>query len=77
MLKFVHIVYVHPVELGEPNLHKVVTEHEFDTEEDAEYWIKTFNWGNTSLRETYGPDYVPARKAVYVGCVNDATGELV
>ena len=31
MIKFVHIVYVHPVELGLPNLHKVIREQEFET----------------------------------------------
>jgi hypothetical protein len=67
MTKFVHIVRGHPVELGEPNLYKVEFEKEFDTEEDAEYWIETFNWVNKSLRTTHGPDYVPARKAVYYG----------
>ena len=77
MTKYFHIVQVHPIENGLPNLHKVKMEKEFDTKADAEYWIETFNWGNKSLRETYGPDYVPERKAVYVGCVNDETGELV
>ena len=76
MTKYVHIVYVHPVENGLPNFHKVRDEKEFDTEQDAEYWIQTFNWGNKSLRSTYGNDYVPEHKAVYLGRVNDETGEL-
>jgi hypothetical protein len=66
MTKFVHIVYVHPVENGEPNLHKVLMEREFDNKWKADNWITSFN-------EFAGA----AEKAVYYGCVNDATGELV
>jgi len=72
MTRFVHIVYVHPVELGEPNLHKVVEEQEFETKEHAEAWVNTFNTPNYRVDKGY-----PAYRAVYLGCVNDATGELV
>jgi hypothetical protein len=65
MTKFVHIVYVHPVENGEPNLHKVVMEQEFATWEEAVHWVRLFNYPETDV------------KAVYYGCVNDETGELV
>jgi hypothetical protein len=65
MTKFVHIVYVHPVEQGEPNLYKVKFEAEFDTVKQAEAFIEEHNAEITTL------------KAVYYGCVNDATGELV
>jgi hypothetical protein len=68
MTQFVHIVQVHPVELGEPNLHKVKFEWEFDTVKQAEDAIEAFNWGAKFNGEF---------KAVYYGCVNDATGELV
>jgi len=64
MTKFVHIVQVHPVELGEPNLHKVKTEFEFATQEAAEDAIQLWN------------DSVTNTRAVYLGCVNDETGEL-
>jgi hypothetical protein len=63
MTKFVHIVYVHPVENGEPNLHKVKDEQEFETKELAEFFVRHYT--------------EPTLKAVYYGCVNDATGELV
>lgn len=66
MTKYVHIVYVHPVELGEPNLAKVKLEREFESKAEADIWIDGFN-------ELCGD----GRKAVYHGRVNDATGELV
>jgi hypothetical protein len=69
MTKFVHIVYVHPVEQGEPNLHKVVLEREFRLKEEAERWAELYN-DNEKIFENED-------KAVYYGCVNDATGELV
>jgi len=69
MTKFVHIVQVHPVENGEPNLYKVKAEREFATKEQADAWIADHN----SLHDPYEWNY----KAVYLGCVNDATGELV
>ena len=63
--KYVHIVQVHPVELSLPNLHKVKSEREFRTKEQADAWIKGFN-------ELCGD----GQKAVYLGRVNDATGEI-
>jgi len=68
--KYVHIVQVHPVELGEPNLHKVKLEREFETKAGADAWIKIFN----DIEKTYGPKV--EEQAVYLGRVNDATGEL-
>ena len=65
MTKYFHIVQVHPVENGEPNLYKVKAEHEFDTKEQADFWI---NMCNHMASER--------AKAVYLGRVNDATGEL-
>jgi hypothetical protein len=69
MTKYVHIVQVHPVELGKPNLHKIKTECEFATKEQADAWILDYN----SLHDPYEWNY----EAVYLGCVNDATGELI
>ena len=72
MTKFVHIVYVHPVENGEPNLYKVLSEQEFGTKEEARAWVANFNYdGQDDGRWTR--DIL----AVYYGCVNDETGELV
>lgn len=66
MTKFYHIVQVHPVENGEPNLYKVEFEKEFEYKDDADLYIETWNhWNEHDL------------KAVYRGCVNDETGELV
>lgn len=70
MTKYVHIVQVHPVELGEPNLHKVKMEREFETKAGADAWIKIFN----DEEEKYGPKLQV--KAVYMGRVNHETGEL-
>jgi hypothetical protein len=69
MTKFVHIVYVHPVYDGILQTHKVELEMEFDTVRQAEAWIRKYN--NT---ERY---FNVELKAVYYGCVNDETGELV
>ncbi len=69
MTKFVHIVYVHPVELGEPNLHKVKKEFEFDEKWRAEQCVEWLNQDYAA----HNPDLM----AVYYGCVNDLTGELV
>jgi len=69
MSQFVHIVYVHPVELGEPNLHKVKQEKEFEAVDAA----RNFEWNFNQDATAKGF----ALKAVYYGCVNDETGELV
>jgi hypothetical protein len=68
MTKYVHIVYVHPVENGEPNLYKVEHEKEFDTQRVAELYVESYNEGATVGGNMF--------KAVYLGRVNDATGEL-
>ena len=73
MTKYVHIVQVHPVELGEPNLSKVVREIEFDGpagKEAAERYVELYNAHPEPDRHN-GPT-----RAVYLGRVNDATGEL-
>ena len=64
MTKYVHIVQVHPVELGEPNLYKVKREEEFSDKNDAFAWMLDYNLDHEHT------------KAVYLGRVNDATGEL-
>ena len=69
MATFKHIVYVHPVENGEPNLHKVEWEKEFDDFEDAEFYIEIFKINQTLSKNV-------ELQAVYHGRVNDATGEL-
>jgi hypothetical protein len=69
MTKFVHIVQVHPVENGEPNLHKVREEKEFESHFNALNWVEIRNGRAEQKGE--------ALKAVYYGCVNDETGELV
>jgi hypothetical protein len=69
MTKYVHIVYVHPVENGEPNLHKVKYEQEFDTKDKAEYFVELYDILNNSADI--------GEQAVYYGCVNVETGELV
>ena len=69
MTQFVHIVQAHPVELGLPNLAKVVEEREFDTVTQAEAWIDCYNHNARMMKVE--------QLAVYLGCVNHATGELV
>jgi predicted nucleic acid-binding Zn ribbon protein len=68
MIQYVHIVQVHPVENGEPNLHKVVKEMEFGEKWQAETCVE---WLNHDYQR-----HNPTRLAVYLGRVNDATGEL-
>ena len=74
MSQFVHIIYVHPVENGEPNLHKVLSEQEFDTKQESEAWVNEYNTEYAGVR--FG-NKNPYRSAVYYGCVNNETGELV
>jgi hypothetical protein len=66
MTKYFHIVQVHPMYDGILQTHKVELEKEFETKERAEQYIGAFN---ALGRGEY--------RAVYVGCVNDETGELV
>lgn len=63
-----HIVQVHPVELGAPNLHKVKEEKEFESHYNALTWVDIRN----ARAEQKGEEL----KAVYLGRVNDETGEL-
>ena len=65
MTTYKHIVQVHPVENGQPNLHKVELEREYDTWKQAMEYVEHFN------AHTKG-----GVEAVYHGRVNDATGEL-
>ena len=64
---FRYIVQVHPVENGQPNLHKVKHEMEFGTLDAANIWIEEFN--RYALPEL--------ERAVYTGSVNCDTGELI
>ena len=68
MTKFFHIVQIHPVENGEPNLYKVEFEREFETKVGADMFIRAYNGSCPEQGEDI---------AVYVGMVNDETGELV
>ena len=66
MTIYKHIVQVHPVENGEPNLYKVKREIEFTSNKEALEWLEKFNYmvdGDGTI-------------AVYRGRVNDTTGEL-
>jgi hypothetical protein len=71
MSNFAHIVYVHPVENGLPDLNKVELGRKFDTKKDADQWVKIFNYTDIEYED------VIKYRAVYYGCVNDETGELV
>ncbi len=71
MIAVVHIVYVHPVENGDTNTYKVVLEKEFDTKYEADEFIDVFN--RNPVPNRHGDNTV----AVYYGCVNAETGELV
>ncbi len=65
MTKYFHIVQVHPVYDGIVQTHKVKRETEFTNDWEAQEFIEDFNDNHTTM------------KAVYLGCVNDETGELV
>ena len=71
MTQYKHIVQVHPIENGQPNLYEVKAEYEFDTEQQAEAWVGKFNTPNYNVDKGD-----PGFKAVYLGRVNEATGEL-
>lgn len=68
MTKYFHIVQVHPVYEGVVQTHKVIREQEFETKRMADLYIESYNEGTQ--------EGIP-RRAVYLGCVNDETGELV
>lgn len=75
MTKYFHIVQVHPVYDGIVQTHKVKAEREFETKEEALRWVEYYNNLGDNMRKQ-GAD-LPDQKAVYLGCVNDETGELV
>lgn len=66
--KYSHIVQVHPVESGGPNLYKVRWEFEFDTKDEADDFINDYNQNDYT---------VELFRAVYRGCVNCESGELI
>ncbi len=72
MPKFFHIVQVHPVYNGILQTHKVKAEFEFNTKEEAEMFINRYN-----AQDGVGFNPEEVYQAVYYGCVNDLTGELV
>jgi hypothetical protein len=67
MTTYEHIVQLHPIEYGEVNLAKY-RQVGFDKKTKAEKYVKQYN----ATAEFVGI----AMKAVYLGRVNDATGEL-
>jgi hypothetical protein len=71
MTQYFHIVQVHPVENGDTNIYKVVLEKEFETKFEADEFIHVFN--RNLVPNRHGDITV----AVYVGCINDETEELV
>ena len=71
MTKYFHIVQVHPVYNGILQTHKVRGEREFETKEQADEFIQAYNSKENFERRA------SALVAVYLGCVNDETGELV
>ena len=66
MTQYKHIVQVHPVENGKPNLAKVEQEKEFDFESMALYYVEAYNDQAMSGSNMFN--------AVYLGRVNDETG---
>jgi hypothetical protein len=75
MTKYFHIVQVKPVVNGILQTHKVKAEREFDTKEQALRWVEYYNTLGDNMRKQGA--VLPDQKAVYLGCVNDETGELV
>ena len=65
MTKYFHVVHLCRIENSKPDLYKPRYDEEFDTEEEAQKYVKDYNQNHTDLI------------AVYVGKVNDKTGELV
>jgi len=65
MTQYFHIVHLCRIENGKPNLYKPRYEEEFNHEDEAQKFVKDFNQNHVDLA------------AVYVGKVNDETGELV
>ncbi len=69
MTQFVHIVQVHPVENGKINLTDVTFAAKYSTKEEASAYIEWFDNKRATTKSFF--------KAVYLGCVNDETGELI
>jgi hypothetical protein len=69
MTQYKHIVQVRPVENGEVNLSKVTAEYKCETKEEADCLIEIWNRPPIRGRKAFA-------QAVYLGRVNDATGEL-
>jgi hypothetical protein len=67
MLKY--IVQVHPVEAGRPNLFKVKKEELFADKNEAFHWIWDYNLEQQRVGKSI--------QAVYRGCVDTETGDLV
>ena len=71
MTVYKHIVQVHPVENGKPNLYKVKSEQEFNTKEEADMFVLRYN-----AQDGVGFNSNDLCQAVYLGRVNCETGEL-
>lgn len=63
-MAIVHNVQVHPIHAGHINDHKVISEQEFDTAEQARAYVQQFN------ADAYGLVI-----AVYQGAIDTETGE--
>ena len=70
MTTYKYLVQVHPVELDKPNFAKVVSEREFDTEDEAYAFQKQHNEGKFYNR------HGDRTFAFYHGRLNDVTGEF-
>ena len=67
MTTFAHLVQIHPIEMGEPNLDKVEHEEEFKTLKEAEIYYWRYN---------SNPEHAGSTRAVYQGRVNCTTRKL-
>ena len=68
-LLYTHVVRVHSVVNGKPNLSKVKAEFMYDEKREAYQRIELMNEDFEALNLSM--------KAVYAGCLNNETGELV
>jgi len=64
-----HIVQVHPVYKDGVNLNEVTAEYECETKEEADCLMEIWNRPPIRGRKAFA-------KAVYLGRVNEVTGEL-
>ena len=69
MTTYKHIVQVHPVYKDGVNLNEVTAEYECETKEEADCLMEIWNRPPIRGRKAFA-------QAVYLGRVNDATGEL-